>query len=42
MKKTLIIIAFVSMVVVSMVSCKTTSHCPAYGSVNTEQVNAKV
>ncbi len=42
MKKVLIILAFVGILVVSLTSCSTGSHCPAYSSVDTTQVDANV
>ena len=42
MKKALIIIAFAGILAASLTSCSSSSHCPAYGSVDTEQVDANV
>ena len=42
MKKALIILAFVGLLAASLTSCAPAGHCPAYGSVNTQQVNADV
>lgn len=39
MKKTLIIIAAISLMLLGMSSCKTTNDCPAYGSsANTAEI----
>lgn len=42
MKKVLIILAFVGLVAASFSSCAPAHHCPAYGSLEVEQVNANV
>ena len=42
MKKALIILAFAGILAASLTSCSSGGHCPAYGSVDTEQVDANV
>lgn len=42
MKRVLIILAFASLVAATFTSCGSQDHCPAYGSIEAEQVEANV
>ena len=42
MKKIFIILALTGLLATMFISCSPSSHCPAYGSIDTEQVDANV
>lgn len=42
MKKALILLGFVVVLTFALSSCKSTGGCPAYGQIDTEEVDSKV